>query len=41
MTYHLPGGEPEDALNDQVPFMTGRRNAVSSVFGFVSMEAAA
>src|SRR6185437_896248 len=38
---HLPGGEPEHALNDQVRLMAGRRRAVSSVFGAVSAEVAA
>jgi hypothetical protein len=41
MTRHLPGGEPEDGLNDQAWFMTGRRNAMSSVFGAVSAGVAA
>jgi hypothetical protein len=40
-TSHLAGGEPEHALNDQGRFMTGRRNAMTSVFAAVSTEAAA
>jgi hypothetical protein len=38
MTYHLPGGEPEHALNDQGSFITGRRKAMTSVFGAASIE---
>jgi hypothetical protein len=38
---HLAGGEPEQVLNDQVRFVTGRRNAVSFVAGVVSAGVAA
>ena len=40
-TTHLPGGEAEHAPERSGPFMTGRTNAMTSVFGAASTEVAA